>query len=73
MNQNLAILEYLNQGNTITPIEGLKLFGTMRLGARIFDIKKMGYKIDTKLVGNDKHYAQYKLVPKVERQLVIPI
>ncbi len=43
--QNSKILTYLAEGNTITPLKALKLFGCMRLGARIWDLKKMGNKI----------------------------
>ena len=33
--QSNQILEYMRQGNSITPLEALNLFGCMRLGARI--------------------------------------
>jgi len=41
--QTDRILNYMLAGNTITPGEALSLFGSMRLGARIADIKKRGY------------------------------
>lgn len=60
--QNKQILEYLKQGNSITPIEALNLFGSFRLGSRIFDLKEKGYKIDTELVKDGrKKYAKYTL------------
>lgn len=37
--QTKQILEYLRAGNRITPLEALRIFGTMRLGARIWDIE----------------------------------
>ena len=37
--QTKQILEYLRAGNRITPLEALRLFGTMRLNARIWDIE----------------------------------
>lgn len=36
--QSNQILEYMRQGNSITPLEALNLFGCMRLGARIYDL-----------------------------------
>ena len=57
------ILEHLKHGYTITPIEALNKFRCMRLGARIWDLKKRGYKIDTEFVeSGKKRYASYKLV-----------
>lgn len=42
--QTKRILAYMRDGNAITPLEALNLFGTMRLGARIADIEKLiGY------------------------------
>lgn len=42
--QTRRILAYMREGNTITPQEALREFGTMRLGARIADIEKIiGY------------------------------
>lgn len=58
------ILAYLKEGNGITPIEALNLFGCFRLSARIADIKKMGYEIVSELVnvGDGKRAACYHLV-----------
>lgn len=55
-----AILEYLQSGNTITPMEALNFFGCSRLSARIWNLKEAGYKIKTKIIGkNGKHFAEY--------------
>ena len=53
----------MQEGNGITPIEALNLFGCFRLGARISDIKKMGYDIVTERVKVDggKYVARYHL------------
>lgn len=40
MSQNKAILDYLKVGNTLTGMEALKLFGTMKLASRISEIKE---------------------------------
>ena len=60
--QNLAILSYLKTGKTLTPLQALKLFGSLRLGARIYDLREAGHQIKSVLieVGN-KHVAKYSL------------
>lgn len=61
--QNACIAIWLKQGNTITPIEAMYEFGCFRLGARIADLRKAGYNIETKMVNyNGKRFAQYKLI-----------
>lgn len=35
----------MESGKTITPLQALNLFGCLRLSARIYDIRDMGYKI----------------------------
>ena len=57
------ILEYLQRGHSLTPLEALKLFGCFRLGARIWELKK-AHQIKTKMVevGKGKRVAQYSLV-----------
>lgn len=61
--QAKRILEYLKAGNGITPIDALDLFGCFRLGARIADLKKMGYDIVTERVKVEggKYVARYHL------------
>jgi len=39
--QTKQILEYLQQGNTITPLEALRKFGCFRLTSRIWDIEQL--------------------------------
>ena len=64
--QNQEILEYLQTGNTITPIDALNKFGCFRLGARIYDLKRQGYDIKTIPVkANGKHFAKYELINPV--------
>lgn len=60
MTQAEQILQYLKQGNRITPVDALQKFGCFRLGARIWDLKKQGYNIQTHFVTkNNKTYAEY--------------
>lgn len=62
--QNARIAKYLQEGNSITPLDALNLFGCLRLGARIADLKERGLNIVTERVvtPNGKRVASYKLV-----------
>ena len=63
--QKEQILDYLKQGRSLTPMDALKMFGCLRLGARIADIKGMGYLVHTEMVHDrrtGKRYASYSLV-----------
>ena len=51
LSQAKAILAYMREGNTITPLEALNKFGTLRLSAVIMQIeKKLGYPPPRKFV-----------------------
>lgn len=58
------ILHYLKSGKTLTQLEALRLFKTLRLGARIHELKARGYDIKSQIVPVDngsKHVARYSL------------
>lgn len=60
--QQQKILSYLLKGYRITPLEALSKFGCLRLGARIWNLKHMGHKIEREMVDdieNGKRYASY--------------
>jgi len=59
--QNKQILAYLQRGKSITPLEALDRFGCMRLGARIWDLKQAGHRIDSQFVdvGQKKKVKEY--------------
>jgi len=62
MSQAQSILNYLQQGNSLTALEALELFKCMRLGARIWDLKQQGYVIGEELIHderNNKRYSRY--------------
>ncbi|SCC08795.1 Helix-turn-helix domain-containing protein [Snodgrassella sp. R-53583] len=62
--QTSQILEYMRAGNSITPLDALRKFGCMRLGARIYDLKQDGHVINTLMVKDEKsgvRYARYSL------------
>lgn len=57
------ILRHLQAGKSITPLEALHLFGCLRLGARIFDLRDAGYPIQTQWeTDGAKRWARYSLV-----------
>ena len=41
------ILAYLQEHKQLTSMEAVRLFGTTRLGARIFELREEGHKIAT--------------------------
>jgi hypothetical protein len=60
--QAKLILRYLARGRTLTALQALPLFGCMRLGARIRDLRKAGYPITTEPIRIEgKRLARYRL------------
>lgn len=58
--QAKQILDHLNSGRTITPIDALEQYGCFRLAARIHDLKQAGHKIGKLVETEDgKRYARY--------------
>lgn len=49
-NQKEQILEHIEKYGSITPLEAQRLYGCMRLGARIWDLRKDGYEIVREIV-----------------------
>jgi len=45
MTQKDLILNWLQKGKTITPMEALEKFGCFRLAARIHNLRESGYNI----------------------------
>lgn len=66
MSQSDMILDALLRGETLTPLEALKLYGCLRLGARIWDLRQQGHNIIMEMVTtmNGKHVAQYSMPAK---------
>lgn len=68
-NQNEQVLTHLkNHKNGITSKTAFERYGITRLSGRIFELRKMGYAIQTDHVternrfGNPVTYARYRLV-----------
>lgn len=62
MSQADRILQHLKK-RPLTPIQALSHFGTLRLAARIADLRARGHKIQTEIVErNGKRVARYRLM-----------
>lgn len=67
MTQCQMILEHLEKYGSITPKEALDLYGIMRLGARIWDLKRAGMWISRAMIsapnrnGEMTRFAKYSL------------
>ena len=61
--QTDRILDWMLEGNAITPIDALNRFGSFRLGARIAEIKARGYLVYSEFVTGDngKKFKKYYL------------
>lgn len=60
MSQEMQILEHMQAGNGLTPMDALQKFGCFRLGARVHDLRSKGYAINSELVEEGgKRFARY--------------
>lgn len=68
MTQAERVLKYMRAFGSITQLEAIRDISCMRLGARIFDLKREGYAIKKETetsknrYGEDTSYARYRLV-----------
>lgn len=62
MSQTQAILDHMKRGESITPMDALRLYGCFRLAARVADLRESGHNIERQLIRKDgKTYAEYRL------------
>lgn len=68
--QEAAILEHLQSGKPITPLEALELYGCFRIAARIWSLRKQGFVIDTEdfITESGKRVARYWLRSRYRRE-----
>nr|WP_294525791.1 helix-turn-helix domain-containing protein [uncultured Rhodopila sp.] len=61
--QSAAILRHLRRNPSITPLDALRHYGCLRLGARIWDLRQAGHRIGShrRKVGAGKWVAEYWL------------
>lgn len=56
------ILAALKRGEKITALDALKRWGCFKLATRIFEMKRAGYDIRTRMIKEgEKHFAEYYL------------
>lgn len=70
MTKKELVKRHLLAGNTITPMEALTEYGALRLSSIIYDLRKEGYNIRTRLIDTftGRRVAQYELVKEGEQQ-----
>lgn len=56
--QAQRVLKYMRDFGSITPMEAIADLGVMRLAARISDLRKAGYDIESKTVPVRNRYGQ---------------
>ena len=70
MSQCNRVLQHLQIHGSISQLEAAQKYGIMRLGARIYDLRKKGYSIDSsRETGRNRYgesisYARYSLSRK---------
>lgn len=59
--QSAQILNYLKAGYSLTPLDALHMFGSFRLGARVYDLRKEGHDIKKRMIETEsgKRIAEY--------------
>ena len=63
MSQAQRILNHLQAGKHLTPLEALTRFGCLRLSGRIMELREAGYRIDMQMVtlANGKRVGSYQM------------
>lgn len=62
MSQTEQILKHLKGGRSITALEALITYNCFRLGARIWELKQMGYAVESHIIKrNGKRFSLYRL------------
>ena len=65
--QNKRLLNHLQQGNKVTPLNGWAMLGIYRLSARVYDLRDSGHDIKTERVevenahGEKFNVAEYSM------------
>jgi len=63
VSQSAAILRDLQNGMRLTPLDALHRYGCNRLAARVYELKRLGYPITSRLVKRgDAEVAEYSIV-----------
>ena len=67
MTQEKIVLKHLLKHGKITPWEAIQKYRITRLGAIIYNLKKKGYNISSKLICKGKsRWSEYKLIVETD-------
>lgn len=58
MTQTERILNHLRRCGSITPLDAMREFSCMRLAARIGDLRRAGYQIESKIESRKNSYGE---------------
>jgi len=65
MSQNEQVLDRLQRGKSLTPLQALRYYDCMRLAARVGELREKGHDITTTIVQRgSKRFASYALEDK---------
>lgn len=76
MTQIERVIKHLKEYGSITPLEAIREYGITRLGARIWDLRDLGYDIETQTetsknqFGEKTSYAKYVLKGEVRNESI---
>jgi hypothetical protein len=60
--QRDRLREWLKSGHPVTPLNALQMWGCMRLGARVLELRREGLDVKTTMVQDGRtRYARYHL------------
>ena len=61
MSQIQKIFNHLKHYGSITPIQALNKYGSLRLASRILELRGMGHQIETEMIEREgKRFARYR-------------
>jgi hypothetical protein len=65
MSQTDQIFDHLKRHGTITPMLALREYGSMRLAARVEELRTRGHRIETRMIERrGKRFAEYTYYAK---------
>ena len=62
--QKKIILEHLAAGEKLTPADAFRLTGSTRLSARIYDLRRDGYVINTEMITVRNRFGRTAMVAR---------
>ena len=78
MTQNERVLRHLEDVGELSPVDAMERYGIMRLGARIWDLRREGHRITrtmkscTNRYGDTVRYASYRMEVVHDERITAP-